>query len=72
LSDRDRPKVAPGGVSLCERAIHDAADIADVLTGRELRHDTAPLAMDRHLRGDDVRTNRPGLRGVAGFLDDRG
>ena len=48
----------------------DAADVAHVLARRQLGHDAAPLAMDVDLRGDDVRPDAPGPRGIAGLLDD--
>ena len=44
-----------------QRALDDAADIADVLTGGELWHDTAPLAVDVDLRGHDVRADQPAI-----------
>jgi len=70
LRHRDRAEVRPARVRLVERALDDAADVADVLSGRELGDDPAPLTVDRHLRRDLVRPNRPGLRGIAGFFDD--
>ena len=72
LRDRDRAEVGPRRSGLGERALDHSADVADVLPGRELRHDTAPLAMNRHLRGDDVGADRPWLRGVAGLFDNGG
>ena len=72
LRDGDRAEIVPGGPCVGQRAIDDAADVADVLARGELRHDAAPLAVDGHLRGDHVRANRPRLRRVAGLFDDRG
>ena len=57
--------------SLRERGFDDAADVAHVLTRRQLGDDAAPLAMDVVLRGDDGRAHPPGPRGVAGFGDER-
>ena len=71
LRHRNRAEIAPGRFRLAQRAIDDAADVADVLSRRELGHDTAPLLMDRHLRGDDVGPDRPGPGRIAGFVDDR-
>ena len=43
-----RPRrVAPVDAAVEQRALDDAADVADVLARRQLRHDAAPLAMDR-------------------------
>src|ERR1051326_1414876 len=53
-----------------ERALDDSADVADMLTRCQLRHDAAPLPMNRPLRRDDVRSDGPGPRRVAGLLDD--
>ena len=39
-----------------QRALDDAADVAHVLARRQLRHDAAPLAVNLHLRRDDVRS----------------
>ena len=72
MRDGDRAKIRPLRTGFVERAIDDAADIANVLAGRELRHDTAPLAMDRHLRRDDIRPDRPRLRRIAGLFDHGG
>ena len=60
LRHRDRPEVRSATPRLLERALDDAADVAQVLARRQLRHDAAPLPMDRGLRGDDVRAHRPG------------
>ena len=57
------------GLRGIERRADDAADVADVLARRELGHDAAPLAVDGHLRRDDVRSDRPraiGLRDHGG------
>ena len=59
----------PASASAC---LDDAADVADVLARRQLRDDAAPLAMDRGLRRDDVRRDRPRTRGIAGLGDHRG
>ena len=48
------------------------ADVAEVLPRREFRDDAPPLAMNGRLRGDHIRSNRPGSRRVAGLLDDGG
>jgi hypothetical protein len=52
--------------------LDDAADVADVLTRGELRHDAAPLAVYRYLRGHHVRPNAPRPSGVTRFIDDGG
>ena len=55
-----------------ERPLDHAADIAHVLARGQLGHDAAPLAVNRHLRGDDVGADRPRRRaGVAGLFDQR-
>ena len=66
------PRSRPATRRLVERALDDAADVANVLARGELRHDAAPLAVNRHLRGDDVRADRPRPRAIAGLLDDGG
>src|SRR5262249_59114187 len=63
---------APVAARFLERPLNDAADVANVLAGRELGYDAAPLTMDGDLRGNDVRTHRPGLRQVARFFDHGG
>ena len=55
-------------VKLDERTFDHAADVAHVLARGQFGHYTAPLAMDVDLRGDDVRTQRPG---AVTILDDR-
>src|SRR5262245_10597778 len=40
-----------------------------MLPRRKLGHDAAPLAVNRHLRGDYVRPDRPRLVGVPGLFD---
>ena len=72
LRDRHGAEVAPRRARFVERALEHAADVANVLTRRELRHDAAPLAMDRDLRRDHARADRPRLRRIAGLLDDGG
>jgi hypothetical protein len=49
LRHRDRIELGQIGLGRIERCANDAANVADVLARRELRHDTAPLAMDGHL-----------------------
>jgi len=46
------------------------ADVADVLSGRKLRDDAAPFAVDSGLRSDYVRANRPRMLRVPGLGDD--
>ena len=70
LRHRDRVDVRPATAALGQRALDDAADVADVLARRELRHDAAPLAVNLDLRGDDVRADRARPRRVAGLRDD--
>src|SRR4029450_4674263 len=69
LRDGDRAEIGPGRVGIVERALNDAADIANVLAGRELGHDTAPFAGNLDLRCDDVGSHRPRPGGIAGLLD---
>ena len=59
LRDRDRAEVLPRRARFVERALEHAADVANVLPRRQLRHDAAPFAMDRDLRGDHARADRP-------------
>ena len=70
LGHRNRVDVLPRRARFGERALEHAADVAHVLARRQLRHDAAPLAMDRDLRGDDARSHPPRLRRIAGLLDD--
>src|SRR5204862_6418739 len=70
LRDRDGAEIAPSRGRLVERAVDNAADVADVLPRRQLGNDAAPFAMDLRLRRDNVRADGPGPRRVAGFLDD--
>jgi len=72
LRHRDGPEIGPPRLPLPEGAFDDPADVANVLARRELRHDAAPLAMDRHLRGDHVRADGPRLVRVAGLFDHGG
>ncbi len=58
LRDRHRIQVRPAGARVGQRRVDDAADVAHVLPRREFGHDAAPLPMDLHLRGDDVRRAR--------------
>ena len=51
--------------------LDDAADVADVLARRQLRHDAAPLAVNGGLRGDDAGPDDPGPRRVAGLGEER-
>ena len=67
-----RTESGPRGVRIGQRRLDHAADVAHVLARRQFRHDPAPLAVNGHLRGDDVRTNHPRLRGVAGLFDHSG
>ena len=71
LRHRDGTEIAPADAGVAQRPLEHAADVAQVLPRRELGHDPAPLAVERHLRGDDVRADAPGLVGRAGLLDDR-
>src|SRR5206468_3980945 len=72
LRHRHGAQVRPGGPGLVEATFDDAADVADALTRRQLGHAAALLAMNRHLRRDDVGSQRPRLRHVAGLFDDGG
>ena len=72
LCHRDRADIAPRHRRLFEPPLDDAADVSDVLARRQLGNHAAPLAMNRHLRGDDVRADRPGTIDVAGFFNDGG
>ena len=71
LRDGHGAELAPGRLRTVERALDDAADVTQMLPRGELRDDAAPLAVDRDLRCDHVRSDRPRLLGVAGFFDDR-
>ena len=70
LRDRDRADVRPADAGVPEGPIHDSADVTNVLAGRQLRHDAAPFAVDRDLRGDDARADVPGAFSVAGLGHD--
>ena len=70
LRDGDGAEPGPCRPGVAERPFDDAADIANVLPRRKFGNDSAPFAMDRHLRGDHIRTCRPGLRRGAGLFDD--
>ena len=72
LRHRERVDVVPADAGVRQRALDDAADVAHVLPRRDLRHDTAPLAMDVDLRRDHVRADPPRPRRVAGRRDDGG
>ena len=72
LRDGDRTEVAPGRSRFDQRAIDHAADVAKVLPRGELRHDPAPLGMDRDLGRDHVRAHHPGRCRVAGLFDHGG
>src|SRR5262249_44017984 len=63
---------APARLRVSEGALDDAADIPDVLARGQLGDHAAPLAMDRHLGGDHIGSNRPGPGPLAGFFDDGG
>ena len=67
LRDGNRVELVQIGLRGVRAARDDAADVANVLARGELGHDTAPLAMDGHLRRDDVRSDRP--RVPSGFRD---
>ena len=68
LRDRHARRCRRASTPACvERLFDDAADVAHVLARRELGDDTAPLAMDRRLRRDDVRARAPRPRRVAGL-----
>jgi hypothetical protein len=69
LRDRDRAEVRPRHGSLRERALHDAANVAQVLAGGQLGDDASPLAVDGVLRSDHVRLEQPRLRRIAGLGD---
>jgi hypothetical protein len=72
LRHGDGVHVVERHAALLERAFDDAADVADVLTRGELRHDAAPLAMNLGLGGDDVGSHSPGMFGRALVVDERG
>ena len=59
LRHRYRVDVAPAGAAIGQRALDDPADVADVLTRRQLRHHAAPLAVNVRLRSHHVRTQMP-------------
>ena len=71
LRDRDGSNIVERRCRLREGFLDDAADIPDVLPGRELGNDAAPFPMDRGLGRDDVRANRPRTLRLSGFGDDR-
>src|SRR4029077_1292752 len=56
---------------LVQRAFDDSADIAEMLSRRQLRHHTAPVTMNRHLRSDDARSDSPWPSKIPGLFDDR-
>src|SRR5690606_18859382 len=60
------------GATLGEGPFDNAADVANVLPGRELGHDPAPLPVDVDLRRDDAGEQPPGTCRVACFFDDGG
>src|SRR5688572_31772777 len=59
------------GAAIRQRALDNAADVANVLSCRELGYHAAPDAMDLNLRGDDARAQTPRTFGVAGLFDQR-
>ncbi len=63
LRDGNRVELFQIGLSGLQCRADHAADIADVLTRRKLGHHAAPLAVDVHLRRDDVRSDRPPAAG---------
>ena len=72
LRDGDGIEPVPGRPRGVERLLHHPADVAHVLPRGQFRHDPAPFAVDRHLRGDDVRADRPGAGRIARVADDGG
>ena len=71
LRYRDGADVVERRLRLGEGFFNDAANITDVLSGGQLGHDAAPLAMDGGLGCDDVRADRPRTLPIAGLRDDR-
>ena len=59
LRHGDGVDVVPGRAGLLERALDDAADVAQVLARCEFGHDASPLAVNRDLRRDDAREHPP-------------
>jgi len=70
-SNRDCTDIVNADRCLLERRLVDSADIADVLSRRQLGDNSSPFAVDRDLGGDDVRANLPRNRDVSRLGNDR-
>ena len=60
LGDRDSAELGPGRARVVERAIDDAADVAEMLSRGQFRHHAAPVAVNGRLRGDDTERTAQG------------
>src|SRR5882724_7679583 len=72
LSDRNCVEIAPPSIGVSKRLLDDATNVPDVLTRGELRDYASPLAVNGHLRRDDVRPYRPGPQSIVNLLNDGG
>src|SRR5439155_17230261 len=72
LRNSDGAEIPPRTLPFVERPLDDAADVSDVLTRCQLGDDAAPLAVNRHLRGNHVGPDGPRPRHVGRFLHDSG
>ncbi len=72
LRDGHRAEVVHRRAAGVEGGFDHAADVADVLPRRQLRHHAAPLAVNRNLGGHDIRPERPRTRRLPRFGQEGG